>query len=125
MNFFERQDQARRSTTRLVVLFILAVIGTVAAMNAAAYGILHLATDLQLNRRSHRSYYLPPVVQNLQPLWQRWDLYAGVSAVTLLIIGGGSAYKTAALSGGGRSVAELMGGRPLDQNSTDEHEHIL
>ncbi|NLC61935.1 MAG: peptidase M48, partial [Gammaproteobacteria bacterium] len=31
MNFFERQNQARRNTTRLVVLFALAVVGIVVA----------------------------------------------------------------------------------------------
>src|SRR5690606_42143786 len=33
MNFFERQAQARRNTTRLVVLFALAVVGLVVAVD--------------------------------------------------------------------------------------------
>ena len=35
MNFFEQQAKARRNSTRLVVLFALAVIGMVAAINLA------------------------------------------------------------------------------------------
>ena len=33
MNFFERQAQARRASTRLVVLFALAVLGIVVAVD--------------------------------------------------------------------------------------------
>ena len=33
MNFFERQDQARRQSKRLVLLFVLAVFGVVAAVD--------------------------------------------------------------------------------------------
>ena len=33
VNFFENQDLARRSTKRLIVLFVLAVIGVVIAVN--------------------------------------------------------------------------------------------
>lgn len=36
MNFFEHQQQARVSTRRLIVLFVLAVIGVVLAVNAVA-----------------------------------------------------------------------------------------
>ena len=37
MNFFERQAAARRSTSRLVLLFALAVIGIVCAVDFAAW----------------------------------------------------------------------------------------
>ena len=37
MNFFERQAAARRSSTRLVFLFTLAVIGIVMAVDAAVF----------------------------------------------------------------------------------------
>ena len=36
MNFFEHQAAARRASTRLVVLFALAVVGIVAAVGLAA-----------------------------------------------------------------------------------------
>ena len=42
MNFFERQAQARRNSSRLVLLFALAVLGIVCAVDFAAwvaYGI--------------------------------------------------------------------------------------
>jgi hypothetical protein len=37
MNFFEHQAAARRTSTRLVILFALAVIGIVAAVDLAAW----------------------------------------------------------------------------------------
>ena len=37
MNFFERQAQARRLSTRLLVLFGLAVVGIVLAVDAAVW----------------------------------------------------------------------------------------
>ena len=37
MNFFERQAQARRTSTRLLVLFALAVVGIVLAVDAAVW----------------------------------------------------------------------------------------
>ena len=40
MNFFRYQHQARRATTRLVLLFVLAVLAIVLAVNLAAYPVL-------------------------------------------------------------------------------------
>ena len=45
MNFFERQQQARTSSRRLVFLFVLAVIGIVLAIDAAVWFALG-ATEL-------------------------------------------------------------------------------
>ncbi|MEY2897324.1 MAG: hypothetical protein RL669_1593, partial [Pseudomonadota bacterium] len=35
MDFFEHQDQARRRTRRLILLFVLALVATVVAVNLA------------------------------------------------------------------------------------------
>ena len=50
MNFFERQEAARRTSTRLVVLFALAVLGIVAAVDFVVWstvgsGALVASTD--------------------------------------------------------------------------------
>jgi Zn-dependent protease with chaperone function len=45
-----------------------------------------------------------------------------VSAVVLMVIFGGSAYKTMALSSGGTVVAESLGGRLISQGTSDLHE---
>jgi Zn-dependent protease with chaperone function len=49
----------------------------------------------------------------------RPELVASVTAGTLTIVGVASLYKIAALSGGGPTVAQLLGGQRLDPNTTD------
>ncbi|MDI1251840.1 M48 family metallopeptidase [Thermomonas sp.] len=91
MNFFEHQAAARRTSSRLVILFALAVVGIVLAVDLAAW----IAT-----RGS------PSVV-------------AFTSVVTLAVIALGSMYRISSLSGGGEPVALQMGGVPVPENTTD------
>jgi Zn-dependent protease with chaperone function len=111
LNFFESQDAARRSTRHLVALFVLAVIAIVLAIWLAV-GIASQAAAAKLEAP------LP---------WDPWSLESlgWVGAMTLLIVGTASLYKTAALSTGGPAVARLMGARPVDPNSSDLKERRL
>ena len=93
MNFFERQAQARRSTSRLVLLFALAVAGIVVAVDLGV--MLVFGSD--------------PV------------LLAVSSLLALGVIGVGSLYRVASLGGGGESVAQQMGGVPVPEDTTDLH----
>lgn len=91
MNFFEQQARARRSSTRMVLLFALAVAGIVLAID--------LAVALVVG--------------------PHWGLLAFTSVVTLAVIGLGSLYRLASLSGGGDAVALQFGGTPVPQDTTD------
>jgi len=93
MNFFERQAQARRNTTRLVVLFALAVVGIVLAVD------LGVALVFGANA----------------------TVLAVASLLTLGVIGIGSLYRIASLRGGGESVAQQMGGVQRGEDTTDYH----
>ena len=53
MNFFEQQDQARRNTRRLVVLFILAVLAIVAVVDLALLLGHRLGTGPRASYRAH------------------------------------------------------------------------
>ncbi|GMR17508.1 MAG: M48 family metallopeptidase [Gammaproteobacteria bacterium] len=90
MNFFDAQDRARRSTRRLVLIYIVAtiliVIGVTATVAAAFYGL-----------GQERSVPDPA-------------LLAGTAILTTLFILGASLYKTSVLSVGGSRVAVDMGG---------------
>jgi len=100
MDFFEHQDNARRKTTTLILYFILAV--------------LFLVTGVYLAIRI--------VGVNLDKSGAGlWDpmLFMWVAVSVMLIILLGSAFKIAALSKGGASVAEMLGGVPVDTNTTD------
>jgi Zn-dependent protease with chaperone function len=115
MDFFERQDKARRKTKLLVVYFILAV----AAIVAACYfvGLILFYAE----RAKHYDYAGPaPVLA----LWHP-QLFLGVTVSVLAVIFIGSAYKIHALSGGGGSLAMLMGGVPVNPNTADPNERKL
>ncbi|WP_407352613.1 M48 family metallopeptidase [Luteimonas sp. R10] len=91
MTFFERQAQARRSTTRLVVLFALAVAGIV------------LAVDLVV----------------LATAGPKPGLLAFATLATLGIIGLGSLYRISSLSAGGEAVATQLGGVAVAEDTGD------
>ncbi len=115
MDFFARQDQARRNTKLLVVYFALAVIAIVVMCYLAG---LVIFTGAQA--RHHRF--------DEQPIqFALWNphLFAGVLVGVLGIIVGGSTYKTAQLAGGGSCVAETLGGRPVEANTIDPNERKL
>ena len=99
MNFFERQAAARRNSTRLVVLFALAVLGIVLAVDFAAYLAFGGGADAE-----------PGEVG---------ALLVFSTLLTLGIIGLGSLYRIASLRGGGEPVALQMGGVPVPENTTD------
>src|SRR4051812_40764556 len=112
MDFFDRQDLARRHTFRLVVLFILAVIMIVAAVNLTAFGVMranevYSSTRRQLHRARSDEFNLEPRT----PMSRRPSVYGVVTLITLGVIGAGSLYKTLMLSSGGPAVAQLLGGR--------------
>jgi Zn-dependent protease with chaperone function len=91
MNFFEHQAAARKHTTRLVVLFALAVLGIVLAVDAAVF-----------------------VVYGANPA-----ALAFASLLTIAVIGLGSLYRIASLRGGGEPVALQFGGVPVPEDTTD------
>ena len=112
MDFFEAQQHARRRTTRLIVLFALAVLGTVALTYAAAMAFV--------NFERARDVFGP---QEL--VWFDPRILAAVAAGTVTIVGFASLYKWSSFRGGGAVVAAGVGGRRLDPNTTDLAERRL
>ena len=111
MNFFEQQDAARRQSTRLVVLFLLAVVAIVIAVNivsALAFVGISANTATGGGRiMAPRSFYL------------------FVSLATLALIAGGSMVQILSLAGGGASLARMMGARQISAQSNDPAERRL
>lgn len=110
MNFFEHQHQAHQESKKLLVLFFLAVVAIVVALNYVALGIW-IATKGGGHLAAYHAY---PT-----------QYYGYVSALTLVVIAGGSLYQMAQLRSGGDAVAEMAGGRLLDPNSKDRQERRL
>ena len=123
MDFFERQEKARKHTKLLEVYFALAVIGIVLSV----YLVAVVVSTFQFHGRHHTWQY---DFNNQQPvsfqdaLWNP-KLFLGVSIGTLGFIFCASAFKTMQLAGGGSVVAESLGGRPVDANTTDPDERKL
>ncbi|MEO5565539.1 MAG: M48 family metallopeptidase [Luteimonas sp.] len=99
MNFFEHQAAARRASTRLVLLFGLAVLGIVLAVDAVVYVAFGAPGEMTADGSG---------------------ALVAATLVTLAIIGLGSAYRIASLrGGGGDSVALQQGGVPVPEDTTD------
>ena len=99
MDFFESQDAARQKTGRLVLLFALAVVSIIVAIYAVVVGVLVYRTE-------GASFWQP-------------ELFLAVVAATVAVVTFGSLYKIAQLRGGGRVVAEALGGRLVPRDTSD------
>ncbi len=116
MDFFARQDQARRKTKWLVLYFALAVVLLVVAVY-----FISLVIFAGVQAKSHHGYEAAPVAF---VLWNP-KIFLGATLGVLAVIFIGSAYKTNELSAGGSAVATLMGGRLVNQNTTNANERKL
>ncbi|UCD74849.1 MAG: M48 family metallopeptidase [Phycisphaerales bacterium] len=111
VDFFESQDVARKKTGRLVLLFILAVIAIIVMVYIVIGGVVLYAGSK--GGGGGASLLANPL------------LFAAVAGGTILVIGLGSLYKIALLRGGGKVVAESLGGRLLHASTTDRIERRL
>ncbi len=98
MNFFEQQAAARRNSSRMVVLFTLAVLGIVRVVDLVVFVLFGTGA------RSAGGLV--------------WLLFMSTVG-TLAVIGLGSLYRIASLRGGGEAVALQMGGTEVPENTTD------
>ncbi len=115
MDFFERQDKARKKTKWLLIYFILAV----AAMIAAIYIVsLLIFSGVQAHQHSY---------DETQAQFNLWNpqIFLAVALGTLAVVFIGSSYKTMALAAGGSVVSEMMGARLVNSNTTDPDERKL
>ncbi len=114
MDFFEQQDQARKKTKWLVLYFGLGIAGTIVATYSviAATRFYIVSSDYDLQRQ------LPVSLFDL-------ELFLPTAAVVGLLILLASGYKMLQLQGGGRVVAQELGGREIAHGSRDRHERRL
>jgi Zn-dependent protease with chaperone function len=105
VDFFQHQEIARRSTRRLVVLFVIAVVAIVVAVNFAATSI-------------YFGFLMPSGTARLAGALPT-GFYFINTCIVLGLIGGGTAYKLSALSAGGASVANLVDAREVDMTTSD------
>ena len=118
MDFFQAQDTAKRKTGQLVVLFCAAVLGLIVLTNILLALTLGIAGP-QINPGA--GPLTNPGISSI-PLEQ----WITTSLAVLTVIGAATLYKYLQVRGGGRAVAEALGGVPLDPASADsKHRRLL
>lgn len=99
MNFFQRQQDVRRSSRRLVVLFVVAVVVLVVVVDLIAFLLLGLSE---------------------QDATSILNILIGLSLFMIVAIGLTSLFRMLALrNGGGGKVARSLGGMPVPEDTTD------
>ncbi len=115
MNFFEAQDSARRSTSLLILLFVLAIIFLLALSNFLVFEFLYF---IQYETLTFSLSQLELVFDS--------DLSILISAAIIGFICLGSLYKLVQLSSGGSAIAQYLGGVIVPRSSSDPlHKKIL
>jgi Zn-dependent protease with chaperone function len=132
MNFFQQQEQARRRSRRLIFIFALLVLVVMVLVyfivapcilsfhefrrERVGIGVSLVMMWFGIVQAFFEAIFQPH--QFWKDFW-RPQLFAEISIGTLLVVAAGSISKMMQLSRGGSVVAELLGGRLLDQRPTD------
>lgn len=109
MDFFQQQENARKLTRRLVILFVLAVIALVVLINLAMIGLWLVFS----NSMPADGVRLPPYFHQVNTL------------IVLGLILGGSALEFWNLRDGGEAVARMVNGRLVQPGATGVAERRL
>ena len=114
-SFLQYQEQARKRTRRLVLLYVLCLCCIVGVFYALpVWGMYALESDGRILTDE----------QTRAILWQP-QLFLWIVGIVVGIVGGASLVKTMQLSAGGAAVAESLGGRRVAANTKDPAERRL
>ena len=116
MNFFQAQDHARRTTWRLAGLFIAAIVTLVVLTNVLVAGVY-----VWMNNYAYtQPFNLLELLRTIPA--ENWAL---ISIGVVGLIGVASLYKYQLIRGGGRTVAESLGGLLLTHNAANPGQRRL
>ena len=115
MNFYKSQDEARRNTGRLVVLFSFAVISLILLTNLL---VMFVFGYFRFDQAS--GFNAEQLLQTFD-----WHAFMVISVAVTVVIILGSLYKTLALAGGGARVAEMLDAELIVYGSNDFHKQRL
>ena len=113
MNFFQAQDNARRKTWMLALLFGAAVI-TLLLLTTVFIAIAFGWAGMQTGMTFSQTLAQVPV-----------DSWIWISLGVIGVIGVASLYKFLSISGGGKTIAEALGGTLIHQNTQDMKQRRL
>ena len=113
MDFFERQHQAKKKTGYLVFLFCVSVLLISLLNHLLVATVLGTSSVREENMEFRTTAYTDPAVAVL--------VFMG----TFAVIGLAGLFRRVQLSGGGSSIAAMMGGRLVNMATTDLDERKL
>ena len=119
MDFFSSQDQARGRTKQLIALYFVAMVAIIISI----YAVFVFAGFGQAIYQSTQGGAPPPESTPIR--WFNPELFAAVAIGVIAVIAGASIFKIKSLGQGGAAVAKSVGGRALDQSTTDPDERKL
>ncbi|TFH73279.1 heat-shock protein HtpX [Gammaproteobacteria bacterium LSUCC0112] len=111
MDFFSAQDNARRRTRNLVLLFVLSLLSLLVMTNALLYLIFSV---------SNTHAELSSTIGN-----PGWAFYVSVSLAVLLVVVISSLFKTISLRQGGDAIARMMNARLLVSAKSVDEQKLL
>lgn len=117
MDFFSQQDKARRSSGLLVLLFVLAVGCLILITNLLIGVVLWMFTQEETLQRG-----VSVIAQTDSSTVSALFSWQAFSLITLGVVGSvlvAIMYKAYQLSGGGKAVAESLGGQRIYPNTDD------
>lgn len=112
MDFFEAQDRARKSTWKLVGLYLLAVLMIIISVYAVVLLLFRFGGFLPYDATMGELFWQPV-------------LMGYVAVILLLVIVTGTLFRIFQLRKGGSAVAEMLGGRRVDPSTRDPKERQL
>lgn len=109
MNFFAHQDRARKTTRKLVFLFTFAVICLIVITSLLIIFTLSFSENTAGKIAFDQNLFTS-------------DIFILVSIGVISVVSLGSLFRVAQLRGGGKVIAEAMGGRLLNTGNLDPDE---
>lgn len=136
MDFFEQEARARKQTRLLLWLFGLAVLAVVLLAYLVFASLARVFDNSIISEHRWNPIFLlssaifvygSALLDPLDFLKSTWNpqFFCLSTIGTLILIAAGCYYKIRLLAGGGSAVAELLGGRKIDDNPSDPKEKQL
>lgn len=128
MDFFSQQDQARRSTKVLVALFLAAVFLLIVITNVLVAVTLFLFDEKLAG--NYQAYQQAAQTLSYQATanitdYFSWQQFGKITLVVSGVISSAMLFKWAQVSGGGKRVAEQLGGKRIDPNTDDSQQRLV
>jgi Zn-dependent protease with chaperone function len=130
LNFFEHQDEARRSTRRLMLLFSIAVFLLLVITNVVLIGSFWLFDASIFQNQDAQLVSFEQLQQNPELIksffdYFNWKLILKVSSTVIAVILFVILLKRSELSGGGMAIATRLGGKKILLDTESHHERKI